>query len=198
MALKAMAKYLFALIIAFCVVVELLVPAVASGKGAPLRIDLYSWTVPPPELILNLGANQRPLRFTVARLERMTRSAVPVASHNGKQIRTFEGVDISWLTLADFQPKGSESRVTVQSLRWEGRLLREDVGKRCLEVSFGLFCKRKIPFSKMDGDTKVFIVDRVNRRILPGYSPFGLVIVTGQGRTYLYKRVTQISVRSSR
>jgi len=192
-----MAKTAFALVITFCVVVGLSVPVAATGKAAPLRSEPLNWTVPPPELILNLGANQRPLQFSVARLKRMTRSAVSIADRNGKRIRTIEGVDISWLTFAGRRAERGGTRVTVRTLRWEGELLSSGGEGRCLEISYGLFRKKRIPFSEMEGDTRVIIIDRAKRRTLPSHAPFRLVIATGQGRTLLFNHVTQILVTPS-
>jgi hypothetical protein len=192
-----MTKTALALVITFCVVVELSVPVAASGKAAPLRSEPLNWTVLPPELILTLGANRRPLRFSVARLERMTRSAVSIADRNGKRLRTIEGVDISWLTFAGRRSEGGGTQVTVQTLRRDGEFLSSRGDGRCLEISYGLFRKKRIPFSEMDGDTRVIIIDRAKRRTLPIYAPFRLVVATGQGRTLLLNHVTRILVTPS-
>jgi hypothetical protein len=71
-----------------------------------MREGLSNSIVTPLELVLDFGANQEPIRFSVAHLERMTRSAVTVTDHTAKRTRTFEGVDISWLVLATHQSRG--------------------------------------------------------------------------------------------
>jgi hypothetical protein len=82
----------------------------------------------PPEIILDLGTNEKKLRFTVARLGHMTRSTVTVTDQHTKRVRTFEGVDLSQLILE----KGLELRV--------------------LEVSFGFFRKKKMPGGELNRD----------------------------------------------
>lgn len=127
--------------------------------------------VSPPEFILDLGAKQEKLRFTVGRLEHMTRSTMTVKDRTTKRVRTFEGVDFLELILA----KGSELEV--------------------LEVSYGFFRNKKIPGRELDGNSKVVVADTVDGKTLSGSAPFRLVIELRQGDIQLFSHATGISMR---
>ena len=95
-------------------------PAASNGKASCSRVALSVSKMTPPELVMDLGANQKPMRFTVARLRHMTRSTVNVMDRTAKRTRRFEGVDITWLVLAKHQSYGDRTQVTVKTLREEG------------------------------------------------------------------------------
>jgi hypothetical protein len=177
--------------------VELPLSVAGAGKASPLREGLSNSIVTPPELVLDFGAHQEPMRFTVARLERMTRSSVTVTDHTTKRIRTFEGVDISWLVLAKHLPRGGRDQVTVKTLRGEGDVSGEGSQLGVLEISFGFFHKKKIPGRDLDANSKVIILDTVDGKILPRYDHFCLVIEMGHGRRLLFTHVRRLSVRPS-
>ena len=189
-----MRNCIFALFV-ICGTVEMLLPMAANGKGAPLGQALSYSAVPPFELVVKLDARQKPLRFTVARLERMTRSTVPVAGRGPKRTRMFEGVGLSWLLFARHQTTGGGVQVTVESLGLEDGNPETAKDFRSLEVSFGFFHKVKIPASELDVGTKVLVVDTVDGRRLSGYVPFRLLIETGQGRIFWFNHVTAIATR---
>ena len=160
------------LILLLCGPVEFPVFVAGNGKAICLREGLPDPTVTPPELVLDFGANQEPMRFTVDRLERMTRSTVTVRDHTAKRTRTFEGVDISWLVRSKHQPRGGRDQVTVQTLRREGDVSGEGSQWDALEVSFGLCHRKKIPRRELGANSKVIILDTVDGKTLPGYDPF--------------------------
>ena len=176
---------------------ELPVAVAGNGKASCLREGLPNPPLTPPELVLDFGANQEPMRFTVARLERMTRSTVTVTDHTAKRTRTFEGVDVSWLVLATHQSRGDRDQVTVQTLRGEGGVSREGSQLGALEISFGFFHKKKIPGRELGANSKVIILDTVDGKTLPGYDPFCFVIKMGHGRSLLFRHVRRLSVRPS-
>jgi hypothetical protein len=127
----------------------------------------------------------------------MTRCRVNVTDRTAKRTRRFEGVDITWLVLAEHQSYGNRTQVTVETLREEGVVSGERSDLDALEVSFGFFHKKRIPGRNLDANSKVIILDTVSGRILRRYAPFSLVIELEHGRRLLFRHVTRVAIRPS-
>jgi len=191
----AISKYSLVLFLMVCGAVES--PVATHGKASRQRIGLSDLRVTPPELVLDFGANQKPMRFTVARLGRMTRSTVALTDHRTMRIRTFQGVDISWLVLAKRQPRRDQAQIAAKTLRGDGPVSGRSLELGALEVSFGFFRKKVISGRELDADSKVIILDTVGGKIWRSYAPFCLVIEMGNGRRLLFRHVTRVAVRPS-
>jgi hypothetical protein len=191
----AISEYCLALFLLVCGAVES--PVATNGKASCQRIELSDLRVTPPELVLDFGANQKPMRFTVARLGRMTRSTVALADHRTTRILTFEGVDITWLVLAKHQPRRGQAQTTAKTLRGEGAFSGRSLELGGLEVSFGFFRKKMISGKELDANSKVIILDTVGGKIWRRYTPFCLVIEMGHGRKLLFRHLTRVAIRPS-
>jgi hypothetical protein len=165
----AISKFCLGLFLLVCGAAES--PVATNGKASGQRMELSYLRVNPPEVVLDLGVNQKPMRFTIARLGRMTRSTVALTDHRTMRIRTFEGVDISWLVLAKRQLCRGQAQVTAKKLSDEGHASGESLELGGLEVSFGLFHKKVIPARELDANSKVIILDTVGGRIWPRFAP---------------------------
>lgn len=65
-------------------------PAQRHGRADLIQNYRRRMIVTPPDFILDLGANQKKLRFTVARLGHMAGSTVTVKDHTTEQVRLRE------------------------------------------------------------------------------------------------------------
>jgi hypothetical protein len=191
----AISKSCLALSLLVCGAVEL--PVAIHGKASPRGMDLCYLRVTPPELVLDLGANQKPIRFTVARLGCMTRATVALTDHCTMRTRIFEGVDISWLLLGKRQQRRGQPQITAKTLQDEGPASGKSLELGALEVSFGFIHKKVIPGKELDANSKFIILDTVGGKVWHRFAPFCFVIEMEDGRRLLFKHVTRVTVRPS-
>ena len=193
----ALIKHSLRLALLLCGAVVWPTPVAGNGRVSFLKQELSDSRVTAPELVLDLGVNHEPIRFTVPGLKRMTHSTAIVTDRAGKRTRRFEGVDITWLVLAKHPPHGDRTQVTVKTLQDEGGVSGERLDLDALKISFGLFHEKTIPGRNLDANSRVIILDKGGRRILPVYTPFCVIIEMGGGRRLLLRHVRRVALRPS-